>query len=525
MIARSMRLALASQGPVLRSWTPALVVIAATLAGCLAAESPTNQGPDAGVVAPILDGGFIYEDSGVHGPVAGPPLDVATSSIGMRGVETVIPLRRGGLVVGTSTRALLVPAPGAAALDLGGTIGTLNGAATLEWGGVVLAGSSGMFILEGGRLQASPLEGVVPGAQVVQLLSTPGPQGPYDLWIAARSGLTLWRAGRSFAIRPTGLPTTSPRVAFGAPLDGRPALWVASGGAVYALVGEAGALQAQQVLADAPADGLAVDFEGTLWLATGGTLRSRGWDGRWYDHPLTRGVRAIAAHPDALDLWVWAEDGLWHHRGGEFRPVRGAPTPESLSVASDGSALIRAGGALVRVVAGHPVELRGLAPESLLAATTEIEIRPSEPSAVRAVEATLDGAAVTLPSSAPWLLTLDPATLEDGSHVLAVVVSHDDGAPDARAELRFSVFRVRPPTWSGDIHPLFDQHCAVCHGVAGSARRLNTSETWRTEIQRVLDAVDPEDMGPPTMPLPPNPPLSVREIGLIRGWRAAGFLE
>lgn len=76
------------------------------------------------------------------------------------------------------------------------------------------------------------------------------------------------------------------------------------------------------------------------------------------------------------------------------------------------------------------------------------------------------------------------------------------------------------PTWSGDVLPIFDGRCDICHGQRGNARRLDDQDSFSSQIDLILAAVREQ-----RMPLPPNDPLTDAEIDLIVRWQEAEFPE
>jgi len=494
--------------------------------GCLASEEQVDIQPGIMLPPPVVPDPPKPPDPPPMmmpppAPVAGPPLEVGLQTVFTGSPLSVAVLDQGRLLIETSTTAVYISAPGATPVDVGAGPGRMHDVATLEWGQVIVAGDNGFYALESSGLEVSPLSTALPLANVRDLLGVAGPTGKYDLWIATNDALHMWRGGRIFRIRPGALPVDNAKLAWGAPVDGKLAVWVASGSVVYGLVVTADGITAQQTLdlGGYWTDAMAVDFEGTLWVASNGVLRSRNWEGTWFEHDLIPPVRTIAAHPDANDLWIVTDDGLWHHKRGVFRPVSNAPVIDQLVPTPDGTALAVGGGQVVEVFPGRSLRVAGHVEGARLETITEVTIHPDAPTAVRTVTIAVDGSATQL-AGPPWSVTLNPDEFEDGQHELTVEVDYTDGAPPASAKLTFSVFHQPPPTWSTDIVPLFDDKCALCHGAGATARELQTRALFIDEFERILSAITDG-----RMPLPPNPPLSPEQVELIIGWRAAGFLE
>src|SRR5690606_24531998 len=118
----------------------------------------------------------------------------------------------------------------------------------------------------------------------------------------------------------------------------------------------------------------------------------------------------------------------------------------------------------------------------------------------------------------PPRVVLRPAELGDGAHELVIRVTYDDGTLPFEQRLRFEV--ITSATWTADVEPIFEAHCASCHGPAGPAiTRLDTIDAW----ERLADAIR---LNVETGRMPLNrPPLSQRELALIEAWMNNGFPE
>jgi hypothetical protein len=91
------------------------------------------------------------------------------------------------------------------------------------------------------------------------------------------------------------------------------------------------------------------------------------------------------------------------------------------------------------------------------------------------------------------------------------------------------------PTYNRDIRPILSDRCFACHGPDGNAREAELRiDTQDGAHERVIVPGDPDaselvsriEMDDPDLQMPPahakKPPLSAREIKLIRDWIAAG---
>jgi hypothetical protein len=108
------------------------------------------------------------------------------------------------------------------------------------------------------------------------------------------------------------------------------------------------------------------------------------------------------------------------------------------------------------------------------------------------------------------------AALGDG----AVIVATADGLIQATVGEPPEPPELVVPTYSGEIAPLFEDSCAICHGERGNARRLDSYEAFSEQIDLILAAVREA-----RMPLPPNEPLGDADIDLLVRWRDADFPE
>lgn len=400
-----------------------------------------------------------------------------------------------------------------------GAVGAVSSAAALSADALVLASDTGLWASDGHELAASPLAeaaGLVPEDAPV-LCATPRAGGT-DLWIAAASGLSLVRDGTLYGLEPADLGGTRPSLAWGAPVGDRAVPWVGGDDGVLALVEDGeGRLAARRAGLDLAAEALAVDARGDLWVLSDGELARRTADGHWQRLYLPEPIVALAADAASEALWVQTDAGLYRGRDGVFSPIDAPPEGSLAAVDAAGRALFVGPAGLVRASVGRTILLFGLEDGALLDHESILEVIPSEPDEVTAVEATLDGAPVEVGAGTPSVV-LDPLALADGPHELAVTVSWGDVSETE--SLFFAVGAFEAPTWSRDVAPVFLDHCEKCHGLGGAGHRMDTPALWRTQFDTILEMV-----GSGRMPLPPNPSLSPEEIQVLRAWRAGGFAE
>ena len=488
--------------------------------GCIA--EPVDMPP---MVSPSLDGGIR-----VRPPVRPEAFPVDLRSLDIELSDQLIPLQSGGLISRTGTVVEYRASLGQDSVALNYAFPSLLDAEILPWGSILLWTGSEFFIWEEGEVFRSPLSDSIPVTQKGELMIAPGPSGKKDLWVLTDNSVFIWREEQAIRLDFGSLGTGSQHIRFGAPWNNVAASWLGTSSGVDALVETGTITKRAQSLLGFPADDLVIDFEGTVWVLTSGRLFSRDWENNWVEHLGLGTILAIAGHRDSKQLWLMTKrQGLWSHRGGEFRPTEWSNNGLSLDALDleelflmalpGGQAIL--GDTLTRYVVtpGRFVSIDGLEDGSLLTSTVTFDVRVSEPQTVDTIEVFLDDQPV-LSGASPTSFSVNPEGLADGSHVLRVNVIYLDGAPSSQVTIRFSVYKENPPNWTKDIVPIFQNDCEVCHGLRGSARLLNTPELWRTDIDRILEAVRKG-----TMPLPPSPPLSEGEINQIEGWKAAGYLE
>lgn len=477
------------------------ILILTPIVACAADPNYTPPPP------PPPDAGFPPEPDRV-----GAPLTVYLEPVLARPADLALELEDGAILTAGALGLALVDT--GTVTHLGDDPGPIRAATALA-GGALISGARGLHVLSAHQLQPSPLAPRLPGAPL-SLLMVPGRAGP-EVWMAGDGWLQLWRADQLSRVVPGALPLSEPKLAYGAAAGGRSAVWVAAGGALYALVVEDGATRAYPENLTAPVRQLAVDARRTLWVVDdAGKLRSRRADDVWRDHDAVEAVRSVHASLTSDEVWIETMTELWRYDQTEFRKVNNPPAGRVLGSASLGSALVGDQAGASRIFGRRAVRLTGLKEGALLLSNTTIEVRPVAAASVTAVSATLDGQSISVASPA-WTLTLDPAVIDDGAHRLEVQVTYGDGE-SATGSLRFSHYEGPPPSWQADIAPLFRDRCELCHGARGSARLLDTPALWSAEIDSIL-----LNLRTRRMPLPPSAPLTEAELGLVEGWQAAGF--
>lgn len=525
---------------------PAIIALLLAVAGCASDPLPLGSGDgstaqDAGpqdAVQPIKDASGDDSstpdttsdaewsdisqndaDATEEAPVLteGDPLEPIVVPLWTRAVSFLAALSSDDLLV-YSDDEILRFVPGQ---DLPIHLGTTAGvplAATLLAPSTLVAGTKGVYVVQGSTLAKSPLSAALGKTTLVHDMVTT-PAG--DLWIATIKGLYRWRGEALAPVVPGELPDRDALLAWGPPHEGEPALWVAADGAIYAIVESTdGALSTWPERDALPVTALAADGEGALWaVSEGGAVHRRAPDGAWRSIPLPDTALALASPPASKALWILGAAGLYRVEGGVLRAADDVTKGATLlGAGTDGSALLAGPQGLYRVHPGHLVTVGGLVEGQTVGATQLVTIHPTPPGSVDTVTADVDGAPLTVETD-PWQVTISPAALGDGPHTLSVSVTWQEGEP-AAASVAFMVESLPIPTWSGDIQPLYADRCAKCHAAAVTKTPLDTYEVWVARIDEIL-----VNVGNGNMPLPPNPPLTTQEIGSIAAWRDAAFPE
>ena len=73
-----------------------------------------------------------------------------------------------------------------------------------------------------------------------------------------------------------------------------------------------------------------------------------------------------------------------------------------------------------------------------------------------------------------------------------------------------------PVTYDKDIQPFGEDNCTRCHTPLGVAHPIDTYETWRAEIDQIIDAIEQARMPQDGAPL-------IGDAALIRRWKMEGF--
>lgn len=472
------------------------MVLALALVGCTPDEplSPTDL-PTPGTPVdedPIVD----------HDPAPRATLREVLAT----GVRAVAPVSD-GLVVHAGERLIWAPAWGEPA-DMGAFTGSLGAAARLP-GGDLLVERDGVLAVwdpvDGGIWRSSPLDGAIDGLE--RWLDLPG-----ALWVEDASGLRRYDGSfASFAL--DGQPLRGPW-SVGGQIFGTPAIWAGYGGQALGLTERASGWQVLDARDVDPFD-LGVDGQGWGVVAgRDGLVHLRDPDGRWSRHAIGATAHRVFASPQGSGAWLRTAEAWFHVDGGAFSSVALEGTRPPL-VDAVGRLVRVEDGELARWSVGRPVQVLGVAPEERVAELRTVRIAPTAPERVTGVEITASGAPLAV-SGPPWSAPLDLLAAPPGAHPIEVRATYDDGEI-AIASLRVWTGDLLAPTWAGDVQPLHQNRCAVCHN-GGTVTLLDTRERWEAAMDEILVQVD---MG--AMPLAGSP-LSAAEIAMVRAWRDGGFL-
>lgn len=470
-----------------------LAVLLALLVGCEEEDEPL-------VPTTVLVAGWSDVDATVEHVAEGPHHFAAS-------------LPSHGVLVGTEGDLLRVDPTLSVPLLVSDDGLTPSAVAGLDDSTAVIAAPDGLFVLEGDSLRTSPLSDLLVDWEVTALLAVPHGDD-LDLWLASPDGLKLHRDGLLHDVAVGDLQTAAATLAWGPTVDGVPSLWVAAGDDFYSITPQGNGFVALPVV-DAPGrvDHLVSDAAGRLWAAGEGFHRRLGNE-TWQEMVTEAPVTGLWGRPDDSEVYI-VTDHLIVAQGEGFYTVVGVPAGPIVGIDSLGRLLVLSEAGVDRVSASRPLGFLGLKPGAQLEDIAVLNVLPTAPLQVTGLSATLNGAAVELDE---WLLLLDPLELEDGPQSLEFVVAYDDALEPVQTSFLFSVGEFIPPTWVGEIEPLFERECAECHTDSGVSRPLDTPAAWQADLDLIFFNLEEG-----RMPLPPRDPLTLSEIQLVRSWAAGNF--
>jgi hypothetical protein len=147
----------------------------------------------------------------------------------------------------------------------------------------------------------------------------------------------------------------------------------------------------------------------------------------------------------------------------------------------------------------------------------------ADPTASMSLSASIDGRIVPVTGvSGLWTLG-GLGSIGAGWHELTLSLSGPLGPVQRTVPFRVDgevIIGGNNPTifYEADIKPIFDMHCAQCHGPTGTQRFFGDYESFVVTAQTALDLVKGREMPPPPLPGP-----SQGEIGLIETWIQEGM--
>lgn len=321
-------------------------------------------------------------------------------------------------------------------------------------------------------------------------------QGAGDaLLLEGETGLFAWRAGQLFALEGYSAPAAMGLDQSLTVQRGRHQVRLVRSGAGWA------ELEQERLRADA----VGVDGQGMRWTLVGpDLLRS---DGAGWGLPSAGGTLHTCAQAEGA--WVVDEQGMgWFF---DSQPQLRARVPEGAVLDGQCRWLVADYSGLSRHAAGRPVGLWGLQIGERVVGDTPLVVLPSLPEQVAEVTLAVNGEAQILDAGA-WVL--EPAQWPEGG-TLDVVVTYEDST-SSTLERSFEVVDAGQPTWTEDVEPLYNTHCALCH-TNGTETLLNDAQAWEDNIDVILSSVSSG-----AMPLGKTP-LTGAEIATIRAWQAGGF--
>jgi len=219
-------------------------------------------------------------------------------------------------------------------------------------------------------------------------------------------------------------------------------------------------------------------------------------------------------------LWMTSGSQLLRFDGATWNEVE-PPTKQTGDVdglfAHDGGVWVVRGGSACHVAASPMVRVDGVRPFSRSKELDHLfSVASSDDAAV--LSATLDGEALSLTVDPDTGATRGKARLDEvGWHELVV---------EAGATTRSVLIKRLPEqerSWSADIKPIFEQHCAECHtsGNAPGGPPLATYEAWTSSAKQIQARV----VGANNMPPAANrgPDWSDAQVEIIAQWIAGGM--
>jgi len=398
-------------------------------------------------------------------------------------------------------------------LELGALPSAVIAAAWVEDQLLLATADHGVLVFHDGALVASPLQAAMGDPVIVALHADPDGA---SLWVHTTGSLWFYAAEQVTELSPEGLTVADTVSTWGAHYEGMPSLWFGAPDEVYTVVREGAGFAATLERTDLTPIMLSGDAVGDLWVLTADALHHRSPAAVWQELDLGTPVTSVHGHPASTATWFLLADGrVVLHQAGAWLVTGWDELATPVATASGGLMVAAASTTDALVPLGF-VAINGI-PDSPIRSPIEATVIVDDPTRVASIAAIVDGAdSVTVPTSPPFIVTLDPNGLTEGDHTLEVTVTYNDGAEPKSVTATFAVGPAL--SWQADIEPIWAATCTPCHHPDTSSHPLHTAQLWRDEIDRIVYNVETG-----IMPLDPEPELSPAQIDLIKAWFAAGM--
>lgn len=252
---------------------------------------------------------------------------------------------------------------------------------------------------------------------------------------------------------------------------------------------------------------------GTIWAARGEQLSKR-VEGIWEEFLFPERILGFYAHPESEIVWLRGETSWFVWQGDVVRTVDGLePDAEVWDVDSSGRIVLPHDGGVERWGAAYTVVVKGIEPDTKLEAEVFAEVIPSFSEDVFAVETQINGEVAEGDDRG---VSVEPVSLGDGAHEFRATVTYTDETV-VDIFVPFTVGEFESPSWEDDIRPIFKADCGMCHD-GDSESVYNTAESWRADIDNIVQLVSTG-----SMPLERDP-LTPVEVAVVRAWRVTGML-
>jgi hypothetical protein len=352
-------------------------------------------------------------------------------------------------------------------------------------------------------LLPSPLEARLPGP--VTDLAASGTL----LWLRSADRWWVYRDGRLMEPMLDGAPLEGQLVA--GRLDGTPVAWHAGSTGLVAFADSADGLVVV-VRSELVATDLAAAADG-LWATTEQQLHH--FDGRSWQQ-LGRPADRLVGHPAVPGAWIQRADDATFATLDTEVPVD-VPGAWIGSDAAGRLWTLDDAGTVRRAAHTPLVRLTGLRDDALLDEPVVVGVDVTHTASLTDLEVLVDDAPVTVQTddTGARFVVLDPVLLGPGEHTLIATATWSDHV-DTAPPVPFQTVVTGPITWIDHVQPLYRARCSACHD-NGTETILIGQQEWIATFDRILVEVEAG-----RMPIGSDP-LDAASIGLLHGWRDAGF--